>query len=43
MLELGTQAPSFTAMTHQGNRVALEDYRGRYVLLWFYPIAATPG
>ncbi len=43
MLEAGTQAPDFTVEDHTGRRVSLSDYRGRNVVLWFYPKADTPG
>jgi peroxiredoxin Q/BCP len=43
MLQPGDPAPDFTATTHDGRRVTLGDFRGRKVLLWFYPKADTPG
>lgn len=43
MLNPGDQAPEFDVVDHQGNRVKLSDFRGRKVVLWFYPKAATPG
>lgn len=43
MLKEGTQAPDFTVTDHNGNTVRLADYRGRRVVLWFYPKADTPG
>jgi thioredoxin-dependent peroxiredoxin len=43
MLEEGTRAPDFTAVAHDGATVKLSDYAGRYLLLWFYPKADTPG
>jgi peroxiredoxin len=33
--EIGARAPSFRLPTAQGTDVALEDYRGRSVVLWF--------
>jgi len=33
--EIGTPAPSFRLATAAGTEVALEDYRGRSVVLWF--------
>lgn len=41
--EVGTKAPDFECRTHQGSVVRLSDFRGRKVLLWFYPKADTPG
>jgi peroxiredoxin Q/BCP len=43
MLEPGTQAPDFAILSHTGETVKLVDYKGRYVVLWFYPKADTPG
>lgn len=39
----GDSAPPFTAADHRGGTVSLDDYRGKYVVLWFYPVADTPG
>jgi thioredoxin-dependent peroxiredoxin len=39
----GTTAPDFTVLAHDGSTVRLDDLRGKYVLLWFYPKADTPG
>ncbi|MEK6688859.1 MAG: thioredoxin-dependent thiol peroxidase [Gemmatimonadota bacterium] len=43
VLELGTKAPSFTLQTDEGASVSLRDYRGRKVVLYFYPKDDTPG
>lgn len=43
MLEPGAQAPTFTLPDQNGERVSLADLRGRPVVLYFYPKAATPG
>jgi thioredoxin-dependent peroxiredoxin len=43
MLQTGAVAPSFTVSDHQGRKVSLDDFRGRRVVLWFYPKADTPG
>ena len=43
MLNEGDLAPDFTAPTHDGGTVKLSDQRGKRVLLWFYPMADTPG
>ena len=42
-LEPGTKAPSFTLQTDEGATVSLRDYRGRKVVLYFYPKDMTPG
>jgi len=39
----GDQAPDFTLPDSTGSPVALADYRGRKVVLYFYPAAMTPG
>jgi len=43
MLGEGELAPDFEAAAHDGTRVKLSDLAGKYVLLWFYPAADTPG
>ncbi len=43
MLSTGTEAPGFTLPDTDGEPVALADQRGRWVLLWWYPMADTPG
>ena len=37
MIEAGAPAPDFTLVDQDGNRVSLSDYRGRTVVLVFYP------
>jgi thioredoxin-dependent peroxiredoxin len=39
----GEPAPDFTATTDAGERVSLSDFRGRPVVLYFYPKDDTPG
>ena len=43
MLEAGAQAPDFTLPNQDGEDVSLADFRGRTVVLYFYPKADTPG
>jgi peroxiredoxin Q/BCP len=43
MLLAGADAPDFEVRDHTGKLVRLQDYRGRSVVLWFYPKADTPG
>ncbi len=43
MLEIGTQAPDFTLPDQDGNEHHLSDYRGKRVILYFYPKDNTPG
>ena len=42
-LSPGDQAPDFTLPDADGTPVALADYRGRTVVVYFYPAASTPG
>jgi peroxiredoxin Q/BCP len=42
-LKVGDPAPEFSAFVSGGRKVALSDYRGKYVVLYFYPRDATPG
>ncbi len=39
----GDPAPDFTLPDADGNEVSLSDYRGRKVIVYFYPAASTPG
>ncbi|MGH4006666.1 MAG: thioredoxin-dependent thiol peroxidase [Pseudonocardiaceae bacterium] len=42
-LSPGDPAPDFTLPNADGKPVSLSDYRGRSVVVYFYPAAATPG
>lgn len=42
-LAVGDTAPDFTLTDDHGDAVSLSDYRGRKVLVYFYPRADTPG
>lgn len=42
-LKTGDKAPDFTANDQNGNPVTLSDYRGKKVVLYFYPKDNTPG
>ncbi len=42
-LKEGDPAPEFTAATSGGGKVSLADYKGRNVILYFYPKDDTPG
>jgi len=43
MLSFGNAAPNFTLHDQEGQLHSLEDYRGRWVVLYFYPKDDTPG
>ena len=39
----GSTAPDFTLPSQEGSLVSLKDYRGKWVVLYFYPKDQTPG
>src|SRR5438067_8162920 len=43
MVEEGKPAPDFELLTDEGERVKLSDFRGKPVVLYFYPADDTPG
>jgi peroxiredoxin Q/BCP len=43
MLKPGDVAPDFQVKDHTGRTHKLSEYRGKTVVLWFYPKADTPG
>ncbi len=43
MLKVGDRAPEFTAATDAGMPVSLKDFRGKKIVLYFYPKDDTPG
>ena len=43
MLKAGDKAPEFRLKTDEGKEVALSDFRGKRVVLFFFPKANTPG
>ena len=40
---VGTEAPEFTLPSQDGASIGLKDYRGKWVVLYFYPRDMTPG
>jgi peroxiredoxin Q/BCP len=40
---VGTTAPEFTLTTNEGNQAKLKDFRGKWVVLYFYPKDFTSG
>ena len=43
MIAVGKAAPGFALVNSDGQQVKLEDFRGKMVVLWFYPKDDTPG
>lgn len=43
MPETGEKAPQFTLCSDEGKKVSLSDFRGKKVVVYFYPKANTPG
>lgn len=42
-LSVGDRAPAFSLKDQNGTRISLSDFKGRKLLLYFYPKADTPG
>ena len=42
-LQIGDAAPNFQSLDEAGNAVSLADYKGKKLVLFFYPKASTPG
>jgi peroxiredoxin Q/BCP len=43
MVAVGDIAPDFTLPDEAGNTVHLQDEKGSWIVLWWYPKASTPG
>nr|UWI51907.1 thioredoxin-dependent thiol peroxidase [Clostridioides difficile] len=43
MLSIGTKAPEFTLEDKDGNKVSMSDFKGKKVVIYFYPKDNTPG
>ena len=43
LLNIGDKAPNFTLPDANGKSVSLSDFKGKKVILWFFPKASTPG
>ncbi len=41
-LKAGDMAPNFSAKDEQGNTISLSDYKGKKLVIFFYPKASTP-
>ena len=42
-LKAGDKAPNFEVLDEQGNTVKLSDFKGKKLIVFFYPKASTPG
>ena len=42
-LKVGDKAPDFSAKDQDGNTISLSDYKGKKLVVFFYPKASTPG
>jgi peroxiredoxin Q/BCP len=43
MLKVGILAPDFEAISDDGNKIRLSQFRGKYIILYFYPKDESPG
>ena len=43
MLSVGDKAPDFSLMSSDGKTISLKDFRGKKIVLYFYPKDDTPG
>lgn len=43
MPQVGQQAPGFTLPSQDGSNVSLKDFKGKWVVVYFYPKDKTPG
>lgn len=42
-LKVGARAPEFRVLADDGKEIAFADYRGKNIVLYFFPKAMTPG
>ncbi len=42
-MQVNGKSPDFTLLDENGNNVSLKDFRGKSVVLFFFPKADTPG
>jgi thioredoxin-dependent peroxiredoxin len=42
-MEVNDKGPEFALANEEGQTVSLQDYRGKNLVLFFYPKANTPG
>lgn len=42
-LKVGDAAPDFTLLSHDKKKITLKEYKGKRVVVYFFPKADTPG
>ncbi len=42
-MKIGDHAPNFIGLDQNGNKISLSDYKGKKLVLYFYPKDSTPG
>jgi len=42
-MDINDKAPDFTLPDQDGNKVSLKEFRGKTIVLYFFPRANTPG
>jgi len=43
MLKIGDKAPAFSLPSDSGEKIALDAFKGKNLVLYFFPKADTPG
>ena len=43
LLDVGSSAPDFSLPNQNGDIISLSDFKGKKIIIWFYPKASTPG
>jgi peroxiredoxin Q/BCP len=43
MLKIGDHAPAFSLPSDSGGNISLDDFKGKTIVLFFFPKADTPG
>ena len=43
LVKEGSTAPDFSALNQDGKPTSLQDFHGKWLVLWWYPKADTPG
>ena len=43
LLKAGDRAPYFSLMNYNGKEITLDDFKGKSIVIWFFPKASTPG